>query len=537
MRIKYFLLIFSLLSLTPLGVAKAASLPTGDLIIEGGGPSSQQALQRIKAIMGAKRLCVITTANPDPSQLAEGFAKLGLNAQPIKITAANASAPARVAELSACEGFYFDGGLPRLLTDAFIVKGRDSLALATIRARFQEGAMVAGSSAGAMILGDQSLCTCSPETSFKVLHGTPPEIVQGFGFVHLIIDAHAFMRNLYGRELMAMQLQGWPKLLAIDESTAVEVPGDGSNWRVLGDSAVALIKHPPKSAKPLRDYEVSLLRRDDGIDPASIEAATTNRKADRHDHQGISEILHLPAQGLLQMAALISAEQAESYGWDWFWDPAAPVRLRLALTDESQAFENQTEKGAANDLLTHLRFSVQILTRAELGLAIEGRDDRIASDWAVPPSDGPRTSCIYLAMTPMAGPGVTTADRHAVLSAIQSGARLINALPSQPDGKAMAIPGSVRLGSAGACDATQGEIRREIRGEVMDRLAVHLREITHANFDQPLIFYCANELCWHSYNAAQRARLLGYRRVYWYRGGLRDWLAQGGAVENIADSW
>lgn len=97
----------------------------------------------------------------------------------------------------------------------------------------------------------------------------------------------------------------------------------------------------------------------------------------------------------------------------------------------------------------------------------------------------------------------------------------------------MGIPGSVRLGSAGACDATQGQNT----GEIKDRLAAHLRELTHANFDQPLIFYCANELCWHSYNAAQRARLLGYRRVYWYRGGLRDWLAQGGAVENIADSW
>jgi len=33
--------------------------------------------------------------------------------------------------------------------------------------------------------------------------------------------------------------------------------------------------------------------------------------------------------------------------------------------------------------------------------------------------------------------------------------------------------------------------------------------------------------CWESYNAALRALRLGYREVYWYRGGVASWQAAG----------
>lgn len=43
----------------------------------------------------------------------------------------------------------------------------------------------------------------------------------------------------------------------------------------------------------------------------------------------------------------------------------------------------------------------------------------------------------------------------------------------------------------------------------------------------PVIFFCTGRNCWHSVNAALRAKKLGYTRVGWYRGGLESWIAAG----------
>lgn len=40
---------------------------------------------------------------------------------------------------------------------------------------------------------------------------------------------------------------------------------------------------------------------------------------------------------------------------------------------------------------------------------------------------------------------------------------------------------------------------------------------------QPLIFYCRTD-CWMSWNAAKRAREMGYQNLYWYREGIDDWI-------------
>jgi len=502
----------------------AVAAATGVLVIEGGGASSQQALQREAALIGAgKRLCVITTANPGPSIIAAEFKPLGVDAEPIKVAAANAGDPAMAAQLALCDGFYFDGGLPRLLSDAFLTGGRDTLAMTTIRQKFRNGAMIAGTSAGAMMLGTPSLCTCATETSFKVLHGAPPELSQGFGFVGLPIDAHVFTRNLYGRELATMALKHWPRLLAIDESTAVEVPGDGSNWRVLGDGAAALIEAPAQPGRPYLDYDISFLHRGDLIDPASFEAVTDGRKEITSDHEGPNETLQEPFQALPAMALSIAQGAAEAYDWDGYWDPVAPVRLRLALNERSRLFENGATSDKAAYLMTHLALSAQVLSHEDLGLAVTGSADRLGKDWGVSAPDGPRKACIVYSFTPVAGPGMTTVDFEGLKARMADRATvLINALGPQPSGKVGVIGASQWLSGAGEC----------VSGDpaITVRLGQRLAQLTQGDLDRPLVFYCLNELCWHSYNAAQRARLLGYRRVYWYRGGLRDWTQHGGAL-------
>ena len=56
-----------------------------------------------------------------------------------------------------------------------------------------------------------------------------------------------------------------------------------------------------------------------------------------------------------------------------------------------------------------------------------------------------------------------------------------------------------------------------------DRLATKLEELTLGNRMRPMVFFCSGAECWASYNASLRASMIGYRSVYWYRGGLRAW--------------
>ncbi len=44
--------------------------------------------------------------------------------------------------------------------------------------------------------------------------------------------------------------------------------------------------------------------------------------------------------------------------------------------------------------------------------------------------------------------------------------------------------------------------------------------------ETPLLFYCNGERCLRSANAAQKAVKWGYRRIYWMRGGWREWTSK-----------
>ena len=52
-----------------------------------------------------------------------------------------------------------------------------------------------------------------------------------------------------------------------------------------------------------------------------------------------------------------------------------------------------------------------------------------------------------------------------------------------------------------------------------------LGQLTGGDKEKSMVFFCANSQCWLSYNAALRAAAAGYRKVYWYRGGVESWAA------------
>jgi rhodanese-related sulfurtransferase len=52
-----------------------------------------------------------------------------------------------------------------------------------------------------------------------------------------------------------------------------------------------------------------------------------------------------------------------------------------------------------------------------------------------------------------------------------------------------------------------------------------------ADKNMPTIFACNGPECWKSYKAARAAVKAGYKHIYWLRGGLPEWQANGYPVE------
>lgn len=71
-----------------------------------------------------------------------------------------------------------------------------------------------------------------------------------------------------------------------------------------------------------------------------------------------------------------------------------------------------------------------------------------------------------------------------------------------------------------------------------DRLALKLEELTLGSRARAMVFFCQGAECWASYNAALRASLIGYEKVYWYRGGLEAWKDAGLPTQwSIESGW
>lgn len=124
---------------------------------------------------------------------------------------------------------------------------------AAIHKAYQNGATIAGTSAGAavmskyMITGKQLLDTVYKET-FNKLWDKNIEFSQGMGLLeNTIIDQHFLKRNRYNRLISA--LAAYPDLVCvgIDESTAIIV--HGNNATVTGESQVIRLAKPKNLKK------------------------------------------------------------------------------------------------------------------------------------------------------------------------------------------------------------------------------------------------------------------------------------------------
>jgi cyanophycinase len=259
---------------------KAIAQPAGrgTIILEGGGSYLDAASTLTVADAGPKPvLCLIDTAAEGKGDPYHKFDEMGgVKMLTLDITMDNSNDGQVLEALNSCTGYYFNGGNPELLSKGLLVGQADSRALAVIRSRYQNaGAVIAGTSAGTMILGPITLCECSSKSSINALTKGTLFQAPGYHFVdNMLIDAHFFTRGLIGRQLYALAKTGEPIGLGIDESTAVVVPGDGGLWQVIGESSVALIHRGASTTTARLDgFTISMLNAGDRFDPRTGRVA------------------------------------------------------------------------------------------------------------------------------------------------------------------------------------------------------------------------------------------------------------------------
>ncbi len=151
----------------------------------------------------------------------------------------SANDPAQVALLDGVDFFYFSGGDPQHTINTL----RDSLAWKSIQAAYERGSVLAGCSAGAMML---SGATISIRQAMMSSH---PEFIPALGVVpHVMVFPHFDrMANFLVKKRFQQLLHTVPSqytVVGIDEDTALirielNVEGSGQDrWRVMGRQTV-----------------------------------------------------------------------------------------------------------------------------------------------------------------------------------------------------------------------------------------------------------------------------------------------------------
>jgi cyanophycinase len=169
----------------------------------------------------------------------EHFRALGADVTPVLLLTRDDAGDEQVlAALRGADMYYFSGGNPEHVIETL----RDTPAWEIIRAGYHEGAVLAGCSAGAMMLGSYTLSVRA------VMRGQPPQWLPALGVARGIVVMPHFDRvaDYAGEEMFRAILAAAPSgatLVGVDEDTAlVHLPphGAGPRWRVIGRQTVSV---------------------------------------------------------------------------------------------------------------------------------------------------------------------------------------------------------------------------------------------------------------------------------------------------------
>ncbi len=226
------------------------------------------------------RILVFPTASAEPIEVAEEqvavFRGHGFEAEAAPLHrgpgTTGADDPALAAMIHGFGSVYFTGGDQSKITRALAPDGRETAALAAIRATQAGGGLLAGSSAGAAMMSGPMLLG---GTSLEALvHGVTtdpkkPGLLMGAGlgfFPYGLVDQHFIKRGRLGRLVVAMQAAGVRRGFGVDENTALFV--EGRRGSVRGEYGIMVVDLGPglRDAAGPSGFRLSYLDDGDEID-------------------------------------------------------------------------------------------------------------------------------------------------------------------------------------------------------------------------------------------------------------------------------
>jgi len=230
----------------------------GTVVVIGGAlkADSDAVWQRIVDEAGGSgaRIAVFPTAAYEPeriaAQIVAALTRCGAVAEVIPIAPhlegvdlqAQLHDPALIARVAASRAVFFSGGAQEYIVDTLLPEGRPTAMLGAIRAVFEAGGVIAGTSAGAAAMSRVMFRDAMDNLAvLKGLWRAGQEYDRGLGFLRegLLIDQHFLKRGRIGRMLPALQALRCPLGLGVDENAAVVIKG--SALEVIGGSGALLV--------------------------------------------------------------------------------------------------------------------------------------------------------------------------------------------------------------------------------------------------------------------------------------------------------
>lgn len=224
----------------------ARDRPQGSLLILGGADLPELHRKFIELAGGPKaRVLVLPMGSETPEEAGrdqvEGFlAYAPASAVFANVTREDADRDAALAKLEGITGVFFTGGDQSRIMAAL----RGTRFAQALHARYREGLVIAGRSAGAavmshiMITGEER--RPEPDKPFPSIEADAIEVAEGLGFLDdVIIDQHFVRRRRHNR-LLSLVLEN-PGLLGIgiDEGTGIWVKPDHT-FEVVGAGPVVV---------------------------------------------------------------------------------------------------------------------------------------------------------------------------------------------------------------------------------------------------------------------------------------------------------
>lgn len=214
----------------------------GDIFAIGGHEDREGDRTILRAVaesMPRPKLVVVTAATRHPDEMFETYRKAFGDLGPHEILPLDVRSrdqgddPVALAALDGAGGIFFTGGDQLRITSQL----GDTAVERAILDAWHDGAVIAGTSAGASVLSETMLVRGASEESH---HIGDLDMAPGLGYLtRVIVDQHFAERGRIGRLLGAVAKN--PRLmgLGIDEDTAVCVRGD--ELLVVGSGAVYMI--------------------------------------------------------------------------------------------------------------------------------------------------------------------------------------------------------------------------------------------------------------------------------------------------------